>query len=74
MDRENNIKEAVLSEKRYDSVNFEDSDFGIVVKPDSETENVRQNYADKTFHEEIEIKYFFEGMSTLVIGSDLIGA
>ena len=58
------IKEE-LSEQR---ISFPFSDFKILVS-DSK---VRVN--DKAFHEEIEIKYFYEGVSTLIIDKDIIVA
>lgn len=58
------IKEE-LSEQR---ISFPLNDFKILVS-DSK---VRAN--EKAFHEEIEIKYFYEGVSTLIIDKDIIVA
>ena len=58
------IKEE-LSEQR---ISFPFSDFKILVS-DSK---VRAN--EKAFHEEIEIKYFYEGVSTLIVDKDIIVA
>jgi len=61
-----------LLENKYDSISFQDNDFKIAVITGQNSKNTNIENAEKTFHEEIEIKYFFEGESTLIIGSDVI--
>lgn len=49
-----------------EKINFSSNDFKIVAKDNIATESAR------AFHEEIEIKYFYNGNSALLIGSDIV--
>lgn len=56
------------SQMLYEKLHFPQADFKIVCITER-TAFVPQ--IDQTFHEAIEIKYFYEGSSTLMIGSDV---
>ncbi len=47
-------------------IDFKDGDFKIHVHQHA------SEFAEKAFHEEIEIKYYYEGRSALTVGSDVI--
>ena len=51
------------------SISFEQNDFKIIAR-----DNAKLSVQDKAFHEEIEIKYFYEGKGTLLIDNKLINA
>ncbi len=57
---------------RRENIKFEKDDFKIIICPDriSRIDNVDD--FSKVFHEEIEIKYFTEGSSTLHIGNESV--
>lgn len=65
-------EKGTLHGNKYDSITFQDENFKISVIIGQSSKNTDIRNTEKTFHEEIEIKYFFEGESTLIIGSDVI--
>jgi len=51
---------------------FEDPDFKLLIATEIESYINDLGKTNKVFHEEIEIKYFYEGSATLLIGSSVI--
>lgn len=60
-----------VSQKLYEKIPFTQSDFKIRC---ATKQTSFLTPTEKMFHEEVEIKYFYEGTSTLMIGSDTVTA
>ena len=58
----------MINRIKNQKIDFASDDFKIIARDQIPTE------AEQAFHEEIEIKYFYEGSSTLMINSELIRA
>ena len=57
---------------KYNSIRYEDENFRIRVSADSESYIDKVDDFSKVFHEDIEIKCFVEGSSTLHIGTQSV--
>lgn len=55
-----------------DNINFEDNDFSIMVKTENDSVGISLEKGSKICHEEIELKYFYDGEAMLRIGNDII--
>ncbi len=60
------------SDKKYESIPFRDPDFELFSGTDKDSAKVGESFSSAAFHEEIEIKYFYEGNALLVIGDEVI--
>ena len=60
--------------KEAEGILFDDPDFRLIIKPDCVSNIDSTNRISKAFHKEIEIKYFYEGNATLLVGSKIVQA
>ena len=60
--------------KEAEGILFDDPDFRLIIKPDCVSNIDSPNRISKAFHKEIEIKYFYEGNATLLVGSKIVQA
>ncbi|MBE6666396.1 MAG: AraC family transcriptional regulator [Ruminococcaceae bacterium] len=60
--------------KQENGIRFDDPDFRLIVKPDCVSNIDAPDRISKAFHKEIEIKYFYEGNATLLVGSKIVQA
>ena len=60
--------------ERTDDILFPDDSFPIVIRADRASMVDDINLASRALHEAIEIKYFYEGNSTLLIGNKTVNA
>ena len=60
--------------KEAECIRFEDPDFRLIIKPDCTSSIDTPDRISKAFHKEIEIKYFYEGNATLLVGSQTVQA
>ena len=61
-------------EKQAEGIRFDDPDFRLIVKPECVSNIDAPGRVSKAFHKEIEIKYFYEGNATLLVGSKIVQA
>lgn len=61
-------------EKRAEGIRYEDPGFRLLIRPDCVSSIDQPGSASRAIHEEIELKYFYEGCSTLLIGSQTVTA
>ena len=54
-------------ENRYQSIRFSNSDFPVAFYEGRVSAIDRADRSSRVFHEEIEIKYFYEGRATLMV-------
>ena len=59
-------------EKRSEGIRYEDPRFRLVIRPDCVSSIDKPSSVSRAVHEEIELKYFYEGSSTLLIGNEAI--
>ena len=59
-------------EKRAEGIRYEDPRFRLVIRPDCVSSIDKPSSVSRAVHEEIELKYFYEGSSTLLIGSETV--
>lgn len=55
-------------------IRFDDPDFRLIIRPDCVSSIDKPDQISKAFHKEIEIKYFYEGNATLLVGAQTIQA
>jgi len=60
--------------KQYQKLEFDDPHFKLIVHRGCTSRVADLNLMQKIFHEEIEIKYFYEGSTTLMIGTETVVA
>ena len=60
--------------RQGEDIRFDDPDFRLIVKPDCISSIDAPDRTSKAFHKEIEIKYFYEGNATLLVGSKIVQA
>ena len=60
--------------KEAEGILFDDPDFRLIIKPDCVSNIDSPVRISKAFHKEIEIKYFYEGNATLLVGSKIVQA
>lgn len=63
-----------LSKKPGLNIFYPDPDFRLHIRPDSTSFIDDPDQVSKALHEEIELKYFYEGSSTLLIGTETVVA
>ena len=64
--------ESMEFEKRAEGIQYEDPRFRLVIRPDCVSSIDKPSSVSRAVHEEIELKYFYEGSSTLLIGSETV--
>ncbi len=62
-----NVKQAM-------GITFDDPNFRLIIRTDCVSNIDDPNRISKALHEEIELKYFYEGSSTLLVGTDTVAA
>ena len=60
--------------KESEGIRFDNPDFRLIIKPDCVSSIDSPDRISKAFHKEIEIKYFYEGNATLLVGSQIVQA
>lgn len=65
----------MMKEIQYETITFKDPDFKMNIYPDADVFlTSTAQYSQRIYHEEVEIKYFYEGDTTLIVGSETIVA
>ena len=64
----------VIPVKAAEDIMFEDMNFRLVIRPDCVSSIDHPSRLSKALHEEIELKYFYEGSTTLLVGSQTVVA
>lgn len=64
----------VQQRETFGAIHFADPNFRLIIKPDCVSNIDDPRRTSKAFHKEIEIKYFYEGNATLLVGEQTVQA
>ena len=62
------------TKRKEDGIHYDNPDFRLIIRPDCVSSIDTPEKISRAFHKEIEIKYFYEGNATLLVGSQTIQA